>query len=494
MYTRRIISAAGAILSVGICAFITWFSRDVDQTTIFFNLGFLALMLIMVLSASLTGLRRLMQITRSLKSAAAAIRDRKGVPDDALLFERNGFLSDCYRQFCSMRRNHPESACDIQSFLNEDAIETFVHRSVLESVPDILTSLGILGTFIGLVMGLREFDPSGYEQMTGSVTPLINGIKVAFITSIYGIALSLSFSFNLRSEFSGLSSALDDFLDAFYQYVQPPYEVDSLSKLMAQQKDQEALVHDLTGIFVEQMAQSFEQSITPAFTQMTESFSQVTNTLLQSQEELLTNVCTTVARQMRHELESEFEQIHRLVEELGKSQAGYSDFMDRTMDQMDRTLAAMTDSSKETRKHLADSLQELADAQKETARMSQEQQNAYQDYIRFMYQSLERFSEIWKSNSEEMRQVSSEIAAAGPIQSSKELQRQIAGLAGQLEQLQQRQVEMARHISENYPQDVQQDMYDQLLRKLDEVAELTERPLFFSRRKEKKAGTRRSES
>ena len=92
-----------------------------------------------------------------------------------------------------------------------------------------------------------------------------------------------------------------------------------------------------------------------------------------------------------------------------------------------------------------------------------------------------------KNNSEEMRQVSSEIAASGPIQSSKELQRQIAGLAGQLEQLQQRQVEMARHLSENYPQDVQQDMYEQLLRKMDELAELTERPLFFSRKKEKKS-------
>ena len=203
---------------------------------------------------------------------------------------------------------------------------------------------------------------------------MINGIKVAFITSIYGIALSLS-SFNLRSEFSGLSSALDAFLDAFYQYVQPPYEVDSLSKLMAQQKDQEALVHDLTGIFVEQMAQSFEQSITPAFTKMTDSFSQVTETLLQSQEELLTNVCTTVARQMRHELESEFEQIHKLVTELGKSQSGYSDFMDRTMDRMERTLNAMTGSSKETQQHLADSMQELAIAQKEAAQISQDQQS-----------------------------------------------------------------------------------------------------------------------
>ena len=341
-------------------------------------------------------------------------------------------------------------------------------------------------------MGLREFDPSGYEQMTGSVTPLINGIKVAFITSIYGIALSLSFSFNLRSEFSGLSSALDAFLDAFYQYVQPPYEVDSLSKLMAQQKDQEALVHDLTGIFVEQMAQSFEQSITPAFTKMTDSFSQVTETLLQSQEELLTNVCTTVARQMRHELESEFEQIHKLVTELGKSQSGYSDFMDRTMDRMERTLNAMTGSSKETQQHLADSMQELAIAQKEAAQISQDQQRP----IRITSASCIR---VWSSSpnlEEQQRRHAAgilRIAAAGPIQSSRELQRQIAGLAGQLEQLQQRQVEMARHVSENYPQDVQQDMYDQLLRKMDELAELTETSaLLFPEKKEKKSSTSES--
>ncbi len=106
---------------------------------------------------------------------------------------------------------------------------------------------------------------------------------------------------------------------------------------------------------------------------------------------------------------------------------------------------------------------------------------------------------VWSSSPKSGRataktcgRLSSEIAASGPIQSSRELQRQIAGLAGQLEQLQQRQVEMARHVSENYPQDVQQDMYDQLLRKMDELAELTERPLFFSRKKEKKSSTSES--
>ena len=63
-----------------------------------------------------------------------------------------------------------------------------IHKRLLEMVPDIFTSLGILGTFVGLVWGLKNFEPSNYEAMTTSVASLVDGIKVAFLTSIYGIS------------------------------------------------------------------------------------------------------------------------------------------------------------------------------------------------------------------------------------------------------------------------------------------------------------------
>ena len=319
MYLRRTISILGAALSVGVCVFITYISREADFTTILFNLVFLGIMLLMTAAACFSGLRRLIQTTCALKRASDKIRqtaskDAASWDDPSAPLFQNAFLDDCFHQYRSMAAQNPSSVCDIRSFINEDAIETYVHRGILENIPDILTSLGILGTFVGLVMGLREFDPSGYEQMAGSVTPLINGIKVAFITSIYGIALSLSFSFNLRSEFSNLSARVEEFLDTYYLHVQPPYEVDSLGRLLSQKKSQEDIVHDLTGIFVEQMAASFEQAITPAFARMTEGFQQVADTFTGSQEELLTNVCNTVTRQMRTELLSDFNQISKTVE------------------------------------------------------------------------------------------------------------------------------------------------------------------------------------
>lgn len=61
----------------------------------------------------------------------------------------------------------------------------FVHYT-----PNLLTTLGILGTFVGIVMGLLEFDVKQIEQ---SISPLLEGLKTAFITSLVGMLLAIVF-------------------------------------------------------------------------------------------------------------------------------------------------------------------------------------------------------------------------------------------------------------------------------------------------------------
>ena len=56
--------------------------------------------------------------------------------------------------------------------------------------PTLLTSLGILGTFVGIVIGLLNFDPA---QLDESIGKLLDGLKTAFITSITGMALGILF-------------------------------------------------------------------------------------------------------------------------------------------------------------------------------------------------------------------------------------------------------------------------------------------------------------
>ncbi|EHK9017669.1 hypothetical protein K6648_000152 [Vibrio vulnificus] len=62
------------------------------------------------------------------------------------------------------------------------------HPSFTASTTNILTSLGILGTFAGIVVGLMEFDPSNID---GSIESLLAGLKTAFLTSLVGMAASI---------------------------------------------------------------------------------------------------------------------------------------------------------------------------------------------------------------------------------------------------------------------------------------------------------------
>jgi chromosome segregation ATPase len=56
--------------------------------------------------------------------------------------------------------------------------------------PTLLTSLGILGTFAGIIIGLLAFDTGDID---GSIGPLLEGLKTAFISSLAGMLLSITY-------------------------------------------------------------------------------------------------------------------------------------------------------------------------------------------------------------------------------------------------------------------------------------------------------------
>ena len=68
------------------------------------------------------------------------------------------------------------------------------HKHIL---PTILSSLGILGTFTGIAIGLYAFD---VDNINTSVPKLLEGLKLAFVSSIMGIILTIVKKFELSHE------------------------------------------------------------------------------------------------------------------------------------------------------------------------------------------------------------------------------------------------------------------------------------------------------
>ena len=63
------------------------------------------------------------------------------------------------------------------------------HDLFLEHAPAVLVSLGILGTFAGIVIGLLDFNA---QDIKNSIEGLLNGLRTAFITSLVGMTLSIA--------------------------------------------------------------------------------------------------------------------------------------------------------------------------------------------------------------------------------------------------------------------------------------------------------------
>jgi hypothetical protein len=68
---------------------------------------------------------------------------------------------------------------------------TEINPYIFDSIPQVFPTLGILGTFLGIAYGLFYFD---VKHMDESIPELLNGLKTAFIASIFGIIGLLIFS------------------------------------------------------------------------------------------------------------------------------------------------------------------------------------------------------------------------------------------------------------------------------------------------------------
>jgi len=66
------------------------------------------------------------------------------------------------------------------------------HSDFLEYAPTLMTSLGILGTFVGVVIGLLHFDTAAIDK---SIPALLDGLKTAFLTSVVGMGAAMIFNF-----------------------------------------------------------------------------------------------------------------------------------------------------------------------------------------------------------------------------------------------------------------------------------------------------------
>jgi hypothetical protein len=79
------------------------------------------------------------------------------------------------------------------------------------AAPGVFTAIGILGTFLGLIVGFLRVDPS---DASNSVGPLLGGMVVAFFNSFIGVLLSILWTYRSRQSRHEFEAVCKDLLHA----------------------------------------------------------------------------------------------------------------------------------------------------------------------------------------------------------------------------------------------------------------------------------------
>ena len=153
----------------------------------------------------------------------------------------------------------------------EDAVSTQavaakykLNVRLMQAVPSILTSMGILGTFVGLSYSVLNFDTSSSESIRASIETLLAGMGTAFFTSVAGMFFSLLYLWFERNRYNHLCNSVD----ALCGRINKQYHRPSGALLDAGLEKISGKIDGLQLSFGDNIDKVFDEKVTPVMTEI----------------------------------------------------------------------------------------------------------------------------------------------------------------------------------------------------------------------------------
>ena len=219
----------------------------------------------------------LWRTTSSLRRAISRLQAEAGQTTDKPVWQTSGFVGKRLRgtwlRFLQNaeqldRRGLPTN---VEDYINDDTVTHGPGNATLaELIPNLLTSLGILGTFMGLSRGLSSLNFSDSAQLVEGIPNLLEGMRFAFGTSVAGISCSIVFNMLNRISQGSSYRAIDDFVTSFTQLAMSR-PLDNDVQMIIQNQDRNFMLQGINDTLADRLAENVGRSITRAMTPITDS-------------------------------------------------------------------------------------------------------------------------------------------------------------------------------------------------------------------------------
>ena len=284
--------------------------------------------------------------------------------------------------------------CDIEDYINEDSvIDKPGHSQLAELIPSLLTSLGILGTFIGLMEGLTSVNFSDAQGTMDSIPLLLTGMRFAFATSVAGITCSLLFNMFYRMSVGRACRALDSFDEAFYELAMPRPLLPEV-QLICQKQDEEERLARIAEAVGNRVASSLEMAVSRAMDPLTKSLDTFIQGATQEQVEGVRRIVGQFVSQMNAQLSGQMTTLGHTMEMVSQGQLQTQKNLQNTLNAA-QAMAADAQSMQVASAQMAQALQSWAEELKnsqtrrtEEAAMLEEQNQNLRQELELLTRSL----------------------------------------------------------------------------------------------------------
>lgn len=231
--------------------------------------------------------------------------------------------------------------CDVEDYINDDTvIYAHCHTQLGDVLPGILTSLGILGTFIGLVRGLGALDLSDANSTMAGISGMISGMHFAFGTSIAGCACSLAFNIFNRAAMGSTQNAIDEFYDAFTEFVMQRPLSDNVQAI-CQQEDRAAFLRHAVSDLGARMSEGVSEAVNRSMAPVTQSVNQFIAAETQAQLDGLDQIVGNFISRMNGALDGQFQRLGQTLSAINQAQRVDQDTLNTSLDAASSILAGM---------------------------------------------------------------------------------------------------------------------------------------------------------
>lgn len=348
--------------------------------------------------------------------------------------ERYGaYLREVHRL---QKQNSLTATCRIEDYIDEELIYSAVNKSFCDQLGGIMSGLGILFTFIGLVYGLRNFDASSVDVMQTSTQALMAGIKIAFLTSIFGLIYSLLFGLFYKKLLHDSMEALYDFQDAYSECVRPVNEHAAENAMIRLQMEQNAALQNFGTNIGDQVSEAIIKLMQPSVDTLQQTISQYVTVAIEDQRAGMEKVVRYFLDSMNTSLGGIFVQLKTRTEELARWEKTMIDAISDMTDNIGRTTAGLADAQVESRK-IADTMSQYTDA---IQSLTAEQQGVIEN----MRVLMDDYHELHKQEADYIRALAASAqAAADNVADSHRVAESVAAIA---ESIQTANADSARQI------------------------------------------------